>query len=427
MTRSATSSLQRVRIATGSAGECRHPAERARPPRRPRRVHGRREDDIRPRYGGQAGPGLPRSRPRDRGTGREDDSRAVRRARRGRVPEDRGARRARRTRSSGAARDLARRWCRDERGDALLASVGVRRADRDRRRLGLGARQALEASAREGRSGVPHALRRAGASLPRRGRRGRGGRRRDRAGRSRRALRARRPRPARRARARQRPGCARDRQQRDGHLRGPRPGGARQPSDDDSRASVGPARRRRGEIDRDRGTALARAPPRPSRHRGRARRRLHDRRRRVRGGDLSPRSPVGRGADHDGRPGRRRDRREDGHRHSRGQEPCRRVPLAGACGDRRVAARDAARAREAAGDGRAREDQASGRAKARRADGRLVQGRDLPAGSPRSRAAPLAEPRAHLRPRARVGRGLRPPARRGSGARAPGGAASLRA
>ncbi len=58
-----------------------------------------------------------------------------------------------------------------------------------------------------------------------------------------------------------------------------------------------------------------------------------------------------------------------------------RVPLAGARGDRRVAARDAARARTAAGNGRAREDAAARRPQARRAHGRVLQGRDLPAGS----------------------------------------------
>ena len=87
---------------------------------------------------------------------------------------------------------------------------------------------------------------------------------------------------------------------------------------------------------------LARAPHRPRRHARRARRRLAHRRRRLRGGDVPPRHPVGARADDARRPGRRGDRRQDRDRPPRGQEPRRRVPLAGAHGDRPDAARDAA-------------------------------------------------------------------------------------
>ena len=198
MTRSATSSLRRVRIATGSAGECRHPAERARPPRRPRRVHGRREDDIRPRYRGQARPGLPRSRPRDRGTGREDDSRSC----------SPSAARP----SSGGSRSTPRA-SRSQRPEPLVISLGGgavtsegtrsllrsafvvlieidvdsawERVRRSKRPLAKD-----EAAFRTLYAEREHLYRDVADAVV-------VGRRRDRAGRSRRALRARRPRPAR--------------------------------------------------------------------------------------------------------------------------------------------------------------------------------------------------------------------------------------
>ena len=91
--------------------------------------------------------------------------------------------------------------------------------------------------------------------------------------------------------------------------------------------------------------ALARAPARARRDARRARRRLHDRRGRLRRRDVPPRHSLGRGADDARRPGRRRDRRQDRDRPPGGQEPRRRLPLAGADGDRPRAARDAARER----------------------------------------------------------------------------------
>ena len=74
----------------------------------------------------------------------------------------------------------------------------------------------------------------------------------------------------------------------------------------------------------------------------RARRRLHDRRGRLRRRHVPARHRVGRGADDARRPGRRGDRRQDGDRPARGQEPRRRLPLARADGDRPGAPRDAA-------------------------------------------------------------------------------------
>ena len=71
---------------------------------------------------------------------------------------------------------------------------------------------------------------------------------------------------------------------------------------------------------------------------------------------LPARRAVGGGADDARRPGRCRDRRQDRDRHPAGQEPRRRVPLAGPRRDRRGAARDAAGARTAPGRGRADQD-----------------------------------------------------------------------
>ena len=301
------------------------------------------------------------------------------------------------------------------------AREGLRRADRHRRRVGLGAGEAVEAAARTRRGGVPAALRRARAALPRA--RGRGlhrhGRNRARGGG--RPLRARRPRPARRARPRRRAGRARLRQHRDGHLRRAGAGGARLAARELARAAGG----RGGEVGRRALADLARAPARPHGHGRRARRRLHDRPRRVRRRDLPARRSLGGGADDARRPGRRGNRRQDRDRHPRGQEPRRCVPLAGAGRARRDAARDAARARAAAGDGRAREDAAARGAEARRPRRGVLQGGDLPPGSARPRAAALAQPGPHLRPRA-GGRGrLRPAARGGGRARAARGAADL--
>ncbi len=79
------------------------------------------------------------------------------------------------------------------------------------------------------------------------------------------------------------------------------------------------------------------------------------------------------GADEPRRPGRRGDRRQDGDRPAAGQEPRRRLPLAGADGDRPGAARDAARAAAARGHGRGREDRAARRRAALGAAGRRAR------------------------------------------------------
>ena len=87
-TRSATSSaawrayLERIAMVT----------ERARPARRARRVHGRGQDDARPRAGRAARPAVPRPRPGDRGARRQDRSRSSSRS-----AARRGSARSRRT------------------------------------------------------------------------------------------------------------------------------------------------------------------------------------------------------------------------------------------------------------------------------------------------------------------------------------------
>ena len=76
--------------------------------------------------------------------------------------------------------------------------------------------------------------------------------------------------------------------------------------------------------------ALVVAPARPRRHARRARRRLDDRPDRLRRGDVPAEHPLGAGTHDARRAGRRGPRRQDGHRHPGGEEPRRRVPLAGA-------------------------------------------------------------------------------------------------
>ena len=169
-----------------------------------------------------------------------------------------------------------------------------------------------------------------------------------RARRGRRARPAGRARAARLARARRRPGRARLGRTRGRH---PRHGGAaraRPPARRHARA----AERGGGEGARGRAAAVERAPARPGRHARRARRRLHHRCGRVRGGDVPAGRAVGRRADDARRPGGRGDRWQDGDRPARGQEPRRRVPLAGARRDRPGPARDAARARSSGRAGR---------------------------------------------------------------------------
>ena len=116
------------------------------------------------------------------------------------------------------------------------------------------------------------------------------------------------------------------------------------------------AARRGGEAARGRRAAVVGADARPGRDGRRARRRIGHGHGGLRRRDLSPGRAVGCGADDARRPGRCGDRRQDGDRHPAGQEPRRRVPLAGARRDRRGAARDAARARAPPGARRARED-----------------------------------------------------------------------
>ena len=72
-----------------------------------------------------------------------------------------------------------------------------------------------------------------------------------------------------------------------------------------------------GEVPRRRRAALERADDRPRRHDRRPRRRLDDRCRRLRRGDLPARVPLDRRPDDAHRPGRRRDRRQDGDQHRR--------------------------------------------------------------------------------------------------------------
>ena len=88
---------------------------------------------------GAARPAVPRRRPGDRGAGRADDPGAVRGARRGGVPRDRGGTPSRvRARRRRAARARARRRrASTTPGDARAPPRGVRRADRRRRRHGV--------------------------------------------------------------------------------------------------------------------------------------------------------------------------------------------------------------------------------------------------------------------------------------------------
>ena len=102
--------------------------------------------------------------------------------------------------------------------------------------------------------------------------------------------------------------------------------------------------------------ALACPAARARRHARRARRRLHDRRRRLRRRDVPARDRLGRRPDDARRPGRRGDRRQDGDRPAGRQEPRRRLPLAGADGDRPRDARDAAGGRARERPRRGRED-----------------------------------------------------------------------
>ena len=160
-------------------------------------------------------------------------------------------------------------------------------------------------------------------------------------------------RAARRAGARHRPGRARHRLDRDGDPRRRGADGARRPARLDPRA----ASRRGGEAAARRGAALVGAAARPGGNGGGARRRLarptppaSPRRSTCAACRGSPVPTTLVGQVDAG------DRRQDRDRHPAGQEPRRRLPLAGARRDRRGAARDAAGARAAPGRGRADQD-----------------------------------------------------------------------
>ena len=80
--------------------------------------------------------------------------------------------------------------------------------------------------------------------------------------------------------------------------------------------------------------AVALAPARPQRHDRRPRRRDDDRPRGLCGGHVHARARLGRRPDQPRRAGGRGDRREDGDRPPRGEEPGRLIPLAGDDRDR---------------------------------------------------------------------------------------------
>ena len=268
------------------------PAQRSRAPHRAHRVHGRRQDDARPRARGSARPAVPSTSTRRSRSAPARRSPSSSRSAARRVPRDRGRHAVRAALAAPEPAVIALGGgavTNAENREALQRRVHVLRdVDVDTR---LGARPPLEPAARAGRGGVPRALRGAAAALPR-------GRRR-----------ASRPtstgvvlaaagvhheRGALDLLGELVPGdgavALRRRRARDGHLRAARAGGARRPAHDDARAAV----RRGGEGDRRRAAALERAAARPRRHARRARRRLHDRRRRIRRRDLPARRAVGR-------------------------------------------------------------------------------------------------------------------------------------
>ena len=219
-----------------------------------------------------------------------------------------------------------------------------------------------------------------------------------------------------------------------------------------ARAARGAGRGRagRGGEDDGRGRAgAARAGPRRDDPRGprrRARRRRRRRPRRLLRPHLPARRPGRPGADHAGRPGRLRLRRQDRRRPARGQELRRRLPPAGG-GDRRHRRRSRRLPRGGA-RGRLRrgaEDRAcwpaarsgSGCARSRRSTRPSSTTSSSPAPATSARSSPptsatpacahVAQPRPHGRPRDRGGeRLLALPARRGGRARPAGGAAPLR-
>ena len=404
-------------------------AERARPACRARRVHGRRQDDARPATSprGSAGRSSTLDRAIEERAGKTIAS-SSRSAARPRSARSRSTRSRRGARGDRAGRDRARRRRGDERrrrasaratAFTVLVEVDVDTAwERVRRH---------EPPARAGRGGVPAALRGARS----------------------------------RSTARSRTRVARDADgvvlaaagvhhergaldrlgelvpgdgpvalvadcDRDGHLRRARAGGARRP-----------ARRRRtscraGEeakqLRSSSGSGAScgsTAAARSSRSAAAAR----------------PTSPgfaaatylrgvaVGRRADDARRPGRRGDRRQDRRSTSReGKNLVGAFHWPARVVHRRDAARDAARARAAAGDGRARQDASCSPGRTLDVRGAAAYKAALCLQRPaRPRPAALAQPRPHVRARPRGGGRLRPAARRGGRARPARRAAALAA
>ena len=296
--------------------------------------------------------------------------------------EDAG-RRARRSPAEPAVVALGGGAVERPRRRASCCATSLRRLPRRRRRDRLGARPRQRAAARAGRGRVPAPLRGARAAL----RRGRATRARATPTAScsprRRPRRDRRARAARRARPRRRAGRAR---RRAGRRRHPRCRRA-------ARARAGSPRRtsfrgRGGEDAAERRAALARA----ARSTATARSSRSAAARRptwpgfaaatyMRGVAWVPRADDAR------RPGRRGDRRQDGDRPARGQEPRRRLPLAGAdvIDPALLETLPARRAPER--DGRGREDRPARRRAALGAAGRTSSCAAAPPSRPPSACA----------------------------------------
>ena len=357
-----------------------------RPPHRAHRLHGRGQDDAR-RASSRRGSAAPfvDLDARSRSAAGDSRSRSSSRARGGGLPAHRG-RHALDGRSAGAEPAVIALGggavTTPEQSARRCAPRAFTLLRRRRRRHGLGARARLRPAARAGRGRLPRALRGAPAAL-------RGGRRR---GRDRRR--------ERRARRRRRP-------RRDAA----RSSGSASSSRATARSSSSPTRTSPGIYGMeaqlalgDRLRATHELPPGEEAKTIGAVDRLWRELRLDRGGTLVALGggcttdiagfaaatymrgiDVGRRADDARRPGRRGDRRQDRDRPPGRQEPRRRLPLAGAHGDRPGAPRDAARGRAANGLRRAREDGPARRraalgAAARRGRPRLrrVQDRRLP-------------------------------------------------
>ena len=295
---------------------------------------------------------LPRSRRRDRT--------ALGLDRRGAFPQgEADFRERRRRRSSARCSSGSSRTC--SRSAAARSSPSAR-ADTARARhhcldpVDVGtAWQRVEGSGRplaQAKRAFEELYRRAAAALRRSCRCNGAGCGRCRPRRGRRPRRAWRSATARRARPRRRPSRPRQRSARRRHPRHGRAARSRHAAGADARAAT----RRRSQDPRSDRSPVARPSPRPERDDRRARRRLYDRRGRLRRGDLSARHRLGAGADEPRRAGRRGDRRQDRDRPTAGQEPRRCVPLARTHRHRPGTARDAAARAAARGHGRGRED-----------------------------------------------------------------------